>query len=74
MFRKQVRGVYRDLVRMIYKSYERVDLMAHARHEFRVHAGETELAQRKYLLNNGIGQINQMLPMIGFNKSLDRVE
>lgn len=74
MFRKQVRGVYRDLVRMIYKSHERVDLMAHARHEFRVHAGETELAQRKYLLNNGIGQINQMLPMIGFNKSLDRVE
>lgn len=66
LFRQQVRSVYRDLVRTVYKSHERKDLMDYVRGEFRVHNNNTGLIiARKYLLNNGINQINQMLPQAG---------
>lgn len=65
LYRAQVRKVYRDLVRAIYKTHEKEDLMGYARHEFRIHDKETDLQKRRYLLNDGINKISKFMSLIG---------
>lgn len=64
MFRRKLASVYRDLARTIYRTHERADLMQHVRAEFRANDALTDLTYRKYLLDRGIRQIEQMAPLL----------
>lgn len=69
LYRAQVRKVYRDLVRAVYKTHEKEDLMGYARHEFRIHDKETDLKKRRYLLNDGVKKISKFMLLIGILSS-----
>ncbi|RCK60382.1 hypothetical protein Cantr_08740 [Candida viswanathii] len=69
-FISQARKMYRGLVRQIYKTHERHDLMEFVRDEFKAIARQPNLQQRKYLLSKAMTNINQMTASLGI--SLDK--
>lgn len=68
LFKQRLLTIYRHLMRIIYKSHEKTELAAFAKHEFALNANVTDLDHRKYLLNTGVTRINQMLPVMGVDK------
>lgn len=69
LFRQQVKGIYKRVMKLIYHHHERDGLLDHLRHEFKLHQSH-DLQYRKYLLNKGIGQINDMSNILGLNLNL----
>ncbi|EGV66013.1 hypothetical protein PSN45_003170 [Yamadazyma tenuis] len=69
LFRQQIKGIYRKVVRSIYKHHERDDLMKFLRYEFKIKE-KHDLAYRKYLLSQGTQRINDMAMMLGLNISV----
>lgn len=67
LFRQRLLGVYRQLMRLIYKSHEKHDLIKFARDEFKINREEKDLNHRKYLLALGINRINDMMKIMGIN-------
>ncbi|KAK6461968.1 hypothetical protein DFJ63DRAFT_208147 [Scheffersomyces coipomensis] len=65
VFRSRVKQIYRDVLRLIYKSHEKRDLLEFTKAEFNINANETDLNHRKYLLHLGIRRINEMVTMLG---------
>lgn len=53
-------------MRVIYKHHEKSDLAQFARDEFRLNAS-AELNHRKYLLQIGLGRINDMAKVFGIS-------
>lgn len=70
IFRQKVLSTYRSLMRVIYKHHEKSDLVLHAKQEFKQSAPTMELNQRRYLLQDGIRQINAMATPLGWNLKL----
>lgn len=64
MFRKRLKTIYRDVLRLIYKNHEKDGLLQYVQGEFRVGV-EKDLNYRRYLLNQGINKINEMVTMMG---------
>lgn len=64
MFRKRLKVIYRDVLRLVYKSHEKEALLQYVQGEFRVGV-EKDLNYRRYLLNQGINKINEMVTMMG---------
>lgn len=70
--------MYRDVLRMIYKSHQKEGLLEYARGEFRVKGvGATEgrdgdLGHRKYLLNVGIQRVGEMAATISSTVSVSK--
>lgn len=67
LFRQRLLGVYRQLMRVVYKSHEKQDLVKFARDEFKMNKEEKDLNHRKYLLTLGINRINDMMKIMGIN-------
>ncbi|CAK9438717.1 uncharacterized protein LODBEIA_P29410 [Lodderomyces beijingensis] len=67
MFQRKVKGIYRLVLRQIYKHHERDDLVRFIRDEFKTNSTQRDLQHRKYLLSQGINQINQMSASLGLN-------
>lgn len=72
MFRAKVKSTYRNLVRIIYKSHEREELLRYAKHEFELNEKMSDLSQRRYLLNDGVNKINQALAMMNLQGSVSK--
>lgn len=66
VFRQKVLQTYRAVMRVIYKHHEKADLAQFARDEFRLNAN-AELNHRKYLLQLGLGRINDMAKVFGIS-------
>lgn len=66
LFRQQIRSIYKQVVRVVYKHHEKFELMRFLRHEFKL-SSDHDLTYRKYLLNQGIGRINDMAAVMGVN-------
>lgn len=69
MFRTKVKSTYRKLIRIIYRTHEREELLRYAKHEFTMSKQVSDLSQRRYLLNDGVNKINQMLAMMNLQGS-----
>lgn len=69
MFRSKVKSTYRKLVRIIYRTHEREELLRYAKHEFTMNNQVSDLSQRRYLLNDGVNKINQTLAMMNLQGS-----
>lgn len=69
MFRAKVKSTYRKLVRIIYRTHEREELLRYAKIEFTMNNQVSDLSQRRYLLNDGVNKINQMLAMMNLQGS-----
>ena len=65
LFRQRVKSIYRDLIRIVYRNHEKMDLMHYIRAEFKINEAETDLNHRRYLLNLGLKKINEMIYMMG---------
>lgn len=70
IFRQKVLSTYRSLMRVIYKHHEKSDLVLYAKQEFKQNVSTMELSQRRYLLQDGIRQINAMATPFGWNLKL----
>lgn len=66
IFRQKVLQTYKAVMRVIYKHHEKTDLAQFARDEFRMNA-DAELNHRKYLLQIGLGRINDMAKVFGIS-------
>lgn len=53
-------------MRVVYKHHEKNDLAQYAREEFRLNA-DADLNHRKYLLQIGLGRINDMAQVFGIS-------
>ncbi|KAK6457492.1 uncharacterized protein RJT20DRAFT_2048 [Scheffersomyces xylosifermentans] len=69
LFRQRVKGIYRDLLRIVYRSHEKQDLLRFVRDEFKINGTETDLNHRRYLLNLGLKRINEMITMLGIRSA-----
>jgi len=69
MFRAKVKSTYRKLVRIIYRTHEKEELLRYAKHEFTMNNQVSDLSQRRYLLNDGVNKINQTLAMMNLQGS-----
>lgn len=69
MFRAKVKSTYRKLIRIIYRTHEKEELLRYAKHEFAISSQVSDLSQRRYLLNDGVNKINQMLAMMDLQGS-----
>lgn len=69
LFRQQVKSVYRQITRSVYKHHERQGLMNYLREEFKMNQSQ-DLNYRKYLLSQGIAKANDMANIMGVNLNL----
>lgn len=65
LFRQRLLSIYRSLIRLIYTTHEKDDLIKFASAEFKINNRETDLNHRKYLLTLGVNRINEMIKMMG---------
>lgn len=69
LFRLQVKGIYRQITRSVYRHHERDELMKYLRDEFKVR-NDLDLSYRKFLLSQGIGKANDMATVMGVDLKL----
>lgn len=65
VLRSKVITMYRDVVRIVYKTHEKADLMDYVRHEFKTSGIGSDISHKRYLYSTGMDRINQTLSMMG---------
>lgn len=65
VLRSKVIAMYRDLVRIVYRTHEKAELMDYVRHEFKTSGIGSDISHKRYLYSTGMDRINQTLSVMG---------